>query len=202
MSIAGEVFGGSSGKYQKRRGRTGRTVCLTAVTERSCDRVSVGEGLAPPAVSRLFRPKQSTGLFRRAGEIKTITCLGGKTLVFPPFPPLAPLEAKYNALEKYRRDKEVISDGSFASAEATRAPPLTCEGVAPSTASKRRCSDFMGDTGRVRRTAKREGLTPPVTDYLWYAGTLFFCLNFSRRWSAISAMNSEFVGFPRVVCTV
>ncbi len=37
-----------------------------------------------------------------------------------------------------------------------------------------------------------------------YAGTgaAFARLNFSLRWSAISAMNSEFVGLPLVVCTV
>ena len=31
---------------------------------------------------------------------------------------------------------------------------------------------------------------------------LCFALNFRRRWSAISAMNSELVGLPREVCTV
>lgn len=36
----------------------------------------------------------------------------------------------------------------------------------------------------------------------WRTGVLLRDLNLRRRWSAISAMNSELVGLPREVCTV
>ena len=69
-------------------------------------------------------PKQSTGLFRRKGSIKTMCCLWGKTLVFP-HTPLALL----NVLTARRRAEYRTSCGVFR-LTATRALPSTRKGDA------------------------------------------------------------------------
>ena len=84
-------------------------------------------------------PKQSTGLFRRKGSIKTTCCLWGKTLTFlrqTPFvsPTHTPLALFTFNCASARRVAVLRTEyphfvRRFRLA-ATRAPPLTCKGDA------------------------------------------------------------------------